>query len=138
MKTSFLALLTFAASVLATPLLASRQLESQADALDQLTELVKVHTANINTTTAAVQDNPTLAQQNEACRRPSPPDFDAINGRPDLGHRPLWPRVSGTTTTTGGGDDACGQDSLIAKVQTLVWEVAGTLKFVIVKLGLGE
>jgi hypothetical protein len=47
MKAAFLALLTFAVSALATPLLAERQLEAQADEIDQLTELVKVHTANI-------------------------------------------------------------------------------------------
>jgi hypothetical protein len=48
MKAAFLALLTFAVSALATPLLAERQLEAQADEIDQLTELVKVHTANIS------------------------------------------------------------------------------------------
>ena len=48
MKASFLALLTFAVSAIATPIIASRQLETQADELDQLTELVKVHTTNIS------------------------------------------------------------------------------------------
>ncbi|KAH6617193.1 hypothetical protein F5144DRAFT_633462 [Chaetomium tenue] len=135
MKASFLALFTFAASALATPLLASRQLESQADELDQLTELVKVHTANINTTTAAVQDNPSLTQQNAAAAALAP-DFDAITAALTSATTTLAKRVWTTTTTGGGGDDACGQDCLIVKVQLLVWEVACTLKFVIVKLGL--
>lgn len=48
MKAAFFALFAFAASALATPIIAERQLESQADEIDQLTELVKLHTANIS------------------------------------------------------------------------------------------
>jgi hypothetical protein len=49
MKAAFFALFTLAASALASPLLADkRQLETQADEIDKLTELVKVHTANIS------------------------------------------------------------------------------------------
>lgn len=60
MKASFFALLTFAASALATPIIASRQLESQADELDRLTELVKVHTANISQLTLPPPPPPPL------------------------------------------------------------------------------
>lgn len=49
MKAVFFALFSLAASALATPIIAERQLEAQADELDQLTELIKVHTANIST-----------------------------------------------------------------------------------------
>lgn len=83
-----------------------------------------------------MQDNPTLAQQNEAAAALAP-DFDAITAALTSATATLAKRVW-TITTTGGGDDACGQDCLIVKVQILVWEVACTLKFVIVKLGLGE
>jgi len=129
MKASFFALLTFAATALATPIIASRQLESQADELDQLTELVKVHTANINATTAAVQDNPTTAQQNEAAAALAP-DFEAITAALTSATTTLAKRAWAT------GGDPCGQDCLLVKIQLLVWEVACTLKFVIVKLGL--
>jgi len=130
MKASFFALLTFAASALATPIIASRQLESQADELDRLTELVKVHTANINATTAAVQDSPTTAQQNEAAAALAP-DFEAITAALTSATTTLAKRAWAT-----GGGNPCGQDCLLVKIQLLVWEVACTLRFVIVKLGL--
>ena len=60
MKAVFFALFSLAASALATPIIAERQLESQADEIDQLTELIKVHTANISTAPLIVPpQNPT-------------------------------------------------------------------------------
>lgn len=49
MKAAFFTLFTFAVSALATPVLTERQLETQGDELDKLTELVRAHTANIST-----------------------------------------------------------------------------------------
>ncbi len=49
MKVALFTLFSFAVSALATPLLASRQLETQGAEIDQLTDLIKLHTANIST-----------------------------------------------------------------------------------------
>ncbi|KAK3292370.1 uncharacterized protein B0H64DRAFT_435137 [Chaetomium fimeti] len=140
MKASFFTLLTIAASALATPLLAPRQLESQAAQLDQLTELVRAHTANINATTTAVQDNPTIDQQNEAAAALAP-DFDAITAALTSATTTLakraWAATRGDDDDDGhDGGDGCPEDCLLVKIQVLVWEVGCTLRFVIVKLGL--
>ncbi|KAK4034848.1 hypothetical protein C8A01DRAFT_48845 [Parachaetomium inaequale] len=134
MKAAFIALFTFAVSALATPIIAERQLESQADEIDKLTELVKVHTANINQTTTAVQDNPSTEQQNAAAAALAP-DFDAITAALTSATTTLAKRAWAGRTLQGR-NGACPQDCLLVKIQLLVWEISCTLKFVIVKLGL--
>ncbi|KAK4187428.1 hypothetical protein QBC35DRAFT_552077 [Podospora australis] len=138
MKTFFVALLTLAASALATPIVAenklvSRQYESQGDEIDQLTALVRTHTANINATTAAVQDSPNLEQQNAAAAALAP-DLNAITAAlqaatTTIAKRAWQEKVARTGTP-------CPKDCLFIKVQILVWEIACTIKFIIIKLGL--
>lgn len=171
MKAAFFALFSFAVSALATPIIAERQLETQANEIDQLTELVKLHTANISQssptspppnqqnlfhkhrtnhhrtnvdkTTTAVQDNPSTEQQNAAAAALAP-DFEAITealkaATTSVAKRGWASLVEARTGGGGGGGGgACPQDCLLIKIQLLVWEIACTLRFVIVKLGLGE
>ncbi|KAG7286432.1 hypothetical protein NEMBOFW57_008742 [Staphylotrichum longicolle] len=139
MKAAFFALFSFAVSALATPIIAERQLETQANEIDQLTELVKLHTANINKTTTAVQDNPSTEQQNAAAAALAP-DFEAITEALKAATTSVakrgWASLVEARTGGGGGGGACPQDCLLIKIQLLVWEIACTLRFVIVKLGL--
>ncbi|KAK3303180.1 uncharacterized protein B0T15DRAFT_438497 [Chaetomium strumarium] len=140
MKAIFFTLFSLAASALATPLLAQRQLETQADEIDRLTELVMSHTANINETVASVVDNPNLEQQNAAAAALGP-DFQAITdaltqATAAIGSSAAQLVVVAAVKGRDAAGGACGHDCLLTKVQLLVWEIASTLKFVIVKLGL--
>lgn len=99
-------------------------------------------------TTTAVQDNPSAAQQDEAAAALAP-DFEAITGALQSATTVVAKRavysVLGRTDSDGDDDGhggsggaKCHSDCLKAKVHLLVWEIACTLRFVIVKLGLGE
>jgi hypothetical protein len=171
MKAIFFALFSLAASALATPIIAERQLEAQADEIDQLTELIKVHTANISTpplpaptppllplsqhpplqkpnhplttptnpdaTNAAAPSNPSLAEQNAAATAMAP-DFEAITAALTSASTTLAKRAWAARSDGGSGNKACPHDCLLTKIQLLVWEIACTLKVVVVKLGLGK
>ena len=151
MKAIFVILSALAASVLATPVLSERQLETQADEIDKLTAVVLKHTANISKTslnfvlstsltchfpdktTAAAPENPDLLQQNAAAAALAP-DFKGITDALASATTILSKRALGLEKTPRGG---CGGDCLLVKVKFLIWEIACTLKFVIIKLGLG-
>ncbi|KAK4236007.1 hypothetical protein C8A03DRAFT_45929 [Achaetomium macrosporum] len=135
MKAVFFTLFSLAASALATPLLAQRQLETQADEIDRLTELVMSHTANINKTVAAVVDNPTIDQQNAAAAALAP-DFQAITDALTQATTAIGSSAAQLIVKGRDAAGGCGHDCLLSKVQLLVWEIAFTLKLVIVKLGL--
>ncbi|RKU49230.1 hypothetical protein DL546_009549 [Coniochaeta pulveracea] len=131
MKASFFALFAFAASALATPVLSERQLEAQADEIDKLFSQVQVYTAAINKTTAAVPDSPDVPTQTATATELAP-QFqgitDALTAATKLlSKREVWQRNAG-----------CTKDCLGIKIKLLVWEIACTLKFVIIKLGLGK
>jgi hypothetical protein len=69
------------------------------------------------------------------------PDFEAItaaltSASTTLAKRAWAAHVSGGGG--GGGNKACPHDCLLIKIELLVWEIACTLKVVVVKLGLGE
>ncbi|KAM7184604.1 hypothetical protein V8F33_012894 [Rhypophila sp. PSN 637] len=132
MKAFFVILSALAASVLATPVISERQLETQADEIDKLTAVVLQHTANINKTTAAAPENPDLLQQNAAAAALAP-DFQGITNALTAATTILTKRALGLEKAPRG---ACGGDCLLVKVKFLVWEIACTLKFVIIKLGL--
>ncbi|KAK1782388.1 hypothetical protein QBC45DRAFT_368127 [Copromyces sp. CBS 386.78] len=143
----FFSFFALAASAFATPIIAERQLESQADQLDQLTALVRQHTANMNATAALYPDNPTLSQQNDAANKLKP-DFDAVTdalkaATTTLAKREFWAELvarggsEGSNPPSGGGGSSCDKDCLTIKIQILVFEITYTLKFLIVKLGLG-
>jgi hypothetical protein len=88
-----------------------------------------------------VVDNPNLEQQNAAAAALAP-DFQAITSAltqatAAIGSSAAQLVVKGRDAA-GGGGASCGHDCLLTKVQLLVWEIACTLKFVIVKLGLGK
>lgn len=68
------------------------------------------------------------------------PDFEAItaaltSASTTIAKREWAAHVHGRSD---GGDKACPHDCLLVKIQLLVWEIACTLKVVIVKLGLGR
>lgn len=86
-------------------------------------------------TTAAVQDNPTTEQQNAAAAALAP-DFEAITAALQSATTVLAKRAVDSVVGRSGG--ACDSNCLTAKVSLLVWEISCTLRFVIVKLGLGE
>ncbi|KAK0709262.1 hypothetical protein B0T26DRAFT_859922 [Lasiosphaeria miniovina] len=130
MKAVFVFLCTLAASAMATPLVSERQLESQGDELDKLTSTIRGYTANINKTTAAAPSNPTLADQTAAGAALGP-DLQGITNALTAATALLSKRDFVLART------ACGSDCLLLKVKILVWEIAFTLKVVIVKLGLG-
>ncbi|KAK3401804.1 hypothetical protein B0T20DRAFT_346247 [Sordaria brevicollis] len=139
----FFSFFALAASAFATPIIAERQLESQATQIDQLTDLVRQHTANMNATAASYPDNPSLAQQNDAAKKLKP-DFDAITAAlsaatTTLSKREFWTEIvarTGDSNPPSGGGSACDKDCLTIKIKILVFEIAYTLKFLIVKLGL--
>jgi hypothetical protein len=79
-----------------------------------------------------VQDNPSVAQQNEAAAALAP-DLQAITNALTSATTSLLTKRA-VVVARGGG---CDKDCLTVKVQLLVWEIACTLKFIIVKLGLG-
>ncbi|KAK0671951.1 hypothetical protein QBC41DRAFT_244700 [Cercophora samala] len=160
MKTAIFSLFALATSVIAGPVvtenqLAPRQLESQADQLDTLLALVQTHTGNINSTTAAVQDNPSIDQQNAAAAALAP-DFNAITSALTSATTLLAKRAwedtvifartgdddkdGGKDGGHGGGKDgpnkSCAKECLLVKIELLVWEIACTIKLVIIKLGL--
>ncbi|KAK1767859.1 hypothetical protein QBC33DRAFT_619334 [Phialemonium atrogriseum] len=130
MKAILFAVFAFAASTLATPIVAERQLDSQADELDSLIAQVQGYTANINKTTAAVPDNPDLATQTAAANDLAP-DFQGITDALKSATAVLSKRAFGVTRSA-----ACDSGCLGIKVKLLVWEISCTLKFVLVKLGL--
>ncbi|KAM7201576.1 hypothetical protein V8F20_004804 [Naviculisporaceae sp. PSN 640] len=132
MKAIFVVLTALAASVFASPVISERQLETQADEIDKLTAVVLQHTANINKTTAAAPENPNLAEQNAAAAALAP-DFQGITDALTAATTILTKRALGLDKTPRG---ACGSDCLLVKVKFLIYEIACTLKFVIVKLGL--
>ncbi|KAK3316585.1 hypothetical protein B0H66DRAFT_641409 [Apodospora peruviana] len=134
MKAIFVILSALAASVLATPVLSERQLETQADEIDKLIAVVQGHTANINKTTAAAPANPDLLQQTAAANALAP-DFDGITKALTAATTILTKRALGLDKEARG-TATCGGDCLLIKVKFLVWEIACTLKFVIIKLGL--
>ncbi|OIW24657.1 hypothetical protein CONLIGDRAFT_673772 [Coniochaeta ligniaria NRRL 30616] len=130
MKAVFFAVFAFAASALAGPLIAERQLDTQADEIDKLFSQIQGYTASINQTTAAVPNNPDVLTQT-ATATTLAPQFQGITdaltaATKVLSKREVWQRNSG-----------CTADCLGIKVKLLVWEIACTLKFVIIKLGLG-
>ncbi|KAJ4417288.1 hypothetical protein N0V85_001912 [Neurospora sp. IMI 360204] len=132
----FFSFFALAASAFATPIIAERQIESQADQIDQLTALVRQHTANMNATAARYPDNPTLAQQTDAANKLKP-DFDAVTdalkaATATLSKREFW--TEPVARTDGG---SCDKDCLTLKIKILVYEITCTLKFLIIKLGLG-
>ncbi|KAK0644178.1 hypothetical protein B0T16DRAFT_438345 [Cercophora newfieldiana] len=133
MKAVFFAIVAFAVSALANPVLSARQLDAESAEIDKLTAIITQHTANINKTTAAAPENPTLAQQNEAGAALAP-DFQAITEALTSATTILTKRDFIVGAITGRG--ACSSDCLLLKVKFLVYEIACTLKFVIVKLGL--
>ncbi|KAK3332313.1 hypothetical protein B0T19DRAFT_456951 [Cercophora scortea] len=138
MKAIFVALLAFAASAIASPVIAERQLETQEAEIDKLTNLVKVHTANINKTTSAAPSNPDTVQQTAAASALAP-DFQAITSALTSATTILSKRAFASVTqgrSEQGAAGGCGNSCLLIKVQLLVWEIACTLKFVIIKLGL--
>ncbi|EON99220.1 hypothetical protein UCRPA7_5252 [Phaeoacremonium minimum UCRPA7] len=131
MKAVLVTLLALAASALAGPIIAERQLDTQASAIDSLTEQIKGYTASINKTTEAAPSNPSLADQNAAAAALAP-DFqgitDALNSATTLlSKRDFWVEERGL----------CDKTCLLIKVKILVYEIICTLKFVIIKLGLG-
>jgi hypothetical protein len=69
------------------------------------------------------------------------PDFEAItaaltSASTTLAKRAWNAHVIGSRSD--GGNKACPHDCLLTKIQLLVWEIACTLKAVVVKLGLGK
>jgi hypothetical protein len=72
------------------------------------------------------------------------PDFEAItaaltSASTTLAKRAWAAHVVGSRSDGGGGGNkACPHDCLLTKIQLLVWEIACTLKVVVVKLGLGK
>ncbi|KAK4165655.1 hypothetical protein QBC43DRAFT_208318 [Cladorrhinum sp. PSN259] len=143
MKSTFFALLALATAAFSTPILtteenklASRQLESQADALDALLAVIQTHTANINATTAAAPENPDLFQQNAAAAALAP-DLNGITAALTSATTQFAKRAFVEARTGGGGGNkSCSSDCLLIKVKLIVWELACTIKFIIIKLGL--
>ncbi|KAK4225753.1 hypothetical protein QBC38DRAFT_253216 [Podospora fimiseda] len=142
MKSIFFALLALATAAFSTPILteenklASRQYESQADALDTLLSVIQTHTANINATTAAAPENPDLFQQNAAAAALAP-DLNAITAALTSATSQFAKRtLIEARTGGGGGHTSCPSDCLLIKVKLIVWELACTIKFIIIKLGL--
>ncbi|KAK3682281.1 hypothetical protein B0T22DRAFT_484353 [Podospora appendiculata] len=133
MKAIFVALLAFAASAIASPVIAERQLETQEAEIDKLTDLVKLHTANINKTASAAPNNPDAVQQTAAASALAP-DFQAITTALKSATTVLSKRAFASLVRSEQG--GCGNSCLLIKVQLLVWEISCTLKFVIIKLGL--
>lgn len=141
----FFSFFALAASAFATPIIAERQLESQATQLDELTALVRQHTANMNATAASYPDNPSLAQQNDAAKKLKP-DFDAVTdalkaATSTLAKREFWTEIvarggDSSNPPSGGGGSSCDKDCLTIKIKILIFEIAYTLKFLIIKLGL--
>ena len=86
----------------------------------------------IDKTTEAAPSNPSLADQNAAAAALAP-DFqgitDALNSATTLlSKRDFWVEERGL----------CDKTCLLIKVKILVYEIICTLKFVIIKLGLGK
>ncbi|KAK4461960.1 hypothetical protein QBC42DRAFT_251970 [Cladorrhinum samala] len=145
MKSIFFALLALASTALTTPILtseetklASRQLESQADILDNLLSVIQTHTANINATTQAAPENPDLAQQNAAAAALAP-DLNAITTALTSATTQFAKRSLIEARTGGGGGTppkSCSSDCLLIKVKIIVFELIYTIKFIIIKLGL--
>ncbi|KAK3942652.1 hypothetical protein QBC46DRAFT_425795 [Diplogelasinospora grovesii] len=131
MKAAFFALFAFAASGLATPVISQRQVDSQASEIDKLMAAVQSHTANINKTTEAVPDSPSLTQQNAAAAALAP-DFQALTDALNSATKTLSKREFWAAERSALCDSGC----LLVKVKLLVFEIVCTLKFVIVKLGL--
>ncbi|EGO54284.1 hypothetical protein NEUTE1DRAFT_124565 [Neurospora tetrasperma FGSC 2508] len=132
----FFSFFALAASALATPIAAGNQLESQAAQIDQLTTLVRQHTANMNATAAQYPENPTLAQQQDAADKLKP-DFEAVTNALTQATTTLSKREFWTELAARGGAGFCDDDCLKVKIQVLILEITYTVKFLIVKLGLG-
>lgn len=142
MKAIFTAVIALAATVVAGPIVA-RQVETQADEVDMLFDIISEHTANINATTAAAPENPNILEQNAAAAALAP-DFAAITSALTDATTILTKRAFDLYVRTGGKDkpkppknDKCDNDCLLIKVKKLVYELTCTLRFVIIKLGLG-
>lgn len=143
MKAIFTAVIALAATVVAGPIVA-RQVETQADEIDVLFEKISEHTANINATTAAAPENPNILEQNAAAAALAP-DFAAITSALTDATTILAKRAFDVYVRNGGGkdkpkppkNDKCDNDCLFIKIKKLVFELTCTLRFVIIKLGLG-
>lgn len=137
MKAAFFALFAFAATALATPIVSARQetdVDAEAAEIDKLTQLISTHTANINKTTSAAPNNPSLAEQDAAAAALAP-DFEAITSALTSATAILSKRdLASDALLMARGK--CSKDCLLVKVKFLIYELACTLKFVIVKLGL--
>lgn len=88
-------------------------------------------TRTTDKTTAAVPDSPDVPTQTATATELAP-QFqgitDALTAATKLlSKREVWQRNAG-----------CTKDCLGIKIKLLVWEIACTLKFVIIKLGLGK
>lgn len=110
-------------------------------------------TTSPDSTTAAVQDNPSVDQQNAAAAALAP-DFNAITSALTSATTLLAKRAWEDTVIFArtGGDDkdgghgggkdgpnkSCAKECLLVKIELLVWEIACTIKLVIIKLGLGK
>ncbi|KAK3381965.1 hypothetical protein B0H63DRAFT_546713 [Podospora didyma] len=133
MKAIFAILFALAASAIATPVISERQVETEASEIDKLTDIVKGYTANLNKTTAAAPNNPTLLEQTAAGAALGP-DLQGITNALIASTSKLSKRDLANALFARGG---CSSDCLFIKVKLLVWEIAFTLKFIIIKLGLG-
>ncbi|SPQ26707.1 49a8c059-71d9-4e07-bbbb-e6b6fd2ee3bf [Thermothielavioides terrestris] len=132
MKAAFFSLFAFAASALASPIIAQRQATVQVDALDNLIQLVKGHTANINKTISAVQENPTVEEQTSTAAALLP-ELQAITEAVQSVTGGLVQRQVAVSV-----DAPEVVDGVQEKVQELTLEIASTLNAVIAKVGLSS
>ncbi|KAH8878923.1 hypothetical protein GQ53DRAFT_856838 [Thozetella sp. PMI_491] len=126
MKAAIFSLFALVASAIATPLVSERQTDAQEATIEKLSATVQGYTANINKTINALSDNPSLAEQSAAVAAIAPSlqgITDALNGA----NTAVSKRDSYTTQAKG----------LLAVVTLLVWEIVGTVKLLLKKIGLG-
>ena len=93
-------------------------------------------------TTLAAPENPTLLQQAEYGALLGP-DLEAITkalteATTQFAKRALFGRSTDDDKKGGGKGGSCDKDCLTIKIKWLVWEISCTLKFIIIKLGLGK
>ncbi|KAL1846854.1 hypothetical protein Daus18300_014139 [Diaporthe australafricana] len=126
MKTSFVALLTLAASAFASPIAVQRDTEVQAPVtFVTLTESVRTYTLSINQTLATVEENPTVEAQTKVIATLTP----KIEGLTDL-------LVKATKAATSKDFLSGVTGDTLSAVLSLVNEIVYTVKAVISKLGL--
>ncbi|KAI3395180.1 hypothetical protein diail_1674 [Diaporthe ilicicola] len=129
MKTSFVALLTMAASAFASPIIAQRDTEVQSVQTSinfvTLTQSIRTYTSSINETLATVEENPTSAVQTQVITTLTP----QIEGITDLLQKATKAATSEDFLIGVTGDT-------LSAVLSLVNEIVYTVKAIITKLGL--